>query len=98
MAKRKRTFSLDSLVAELSDLDARRKTVVNQLNAAIRSLAGGGGALVASFSPALRRGRPAGTKTVRRKAGRKRKMSAAARQKISDAQKKRWAQQKSGKK
>jgi hypothetical protein len=98
MAKRKRTFSLDSLVAELSDLDARRKTVVNQLNAAIRSFAGGGGALVASFSPTRRRGRPAGTKTVKRNAGRKRKMSAAARKKISQAQKKRWAQQRSGKK
>lgn len=96
MAKRKRTFSLDSLVAELSDLDARRKTVVNQLNAAIRSLAGGGAALVASFSPVVRRGRPARAKTVKRKTGRRRTMSAAARKKISQAQKKRWAQQKSG--
>ena len=92
MAKRKRTFSLDNLVAELSELDARRKAVVSQLNAAIRSVAGEGAALVGSFGPARRRGKPAGARSATPK--RKRKMSAAARKRISDAQKKRWAAQK----
>jgi hypothetical protein len=76
MAKRKQTFSLDTLVSELRDLDARRKTLISQLSRAIRSLAGG----EALTMPA------------------RRKMSAAARKAISEAQKKRWAAQKSRKK
>ena len=91
MAKRKRTFSLDTLVAELSELDARRKTIVNQLSAAIRSVAGEGRAMVASLGPVVGRRRAATVKNVLVKRGRKRKMSAAARKKISEAQKKRWA-------
>ncbi len=53
MAKRKRTFSLDTLVAELSELDSRRKKLVNQLSAVIRSLAGGASLLMpeTSFPP-----------------------------------------------
>ena len=94
MAKRKQTFSLDTLVTELRELDARRRAVVNQLSAAIRSVAGEGAAMVRSLGPARRRGRPAGTKSVTPKRGRRRKMSAAARKRISDAQKKRWAKTK----
>ena len=94
MAKRKRTFSLDTLVAELSELDARRKTIVNQLSAAIRSVAGEVRALVASLGPAVRRRRAATAKNPPVKRGRKRKMSAAARKRMSDAQKKRWAKAK----
>ena len=94
MAKRKRTFSLDTLVAELSELDARRKTIVNQLSAAIRSVAGEGRAMVASLGPGMRRRRAASTKTGPVKRGRKRTMSAAARKRISEAQKKRWAKAK----
>jgi hypothetical protein len=93
LAKRKRTFSLDTLVAELSELDARRKTIVNQLSAAIRSVAGEGRAMVASLGP--RRRRAASAKHAPVKRGRKRKMSAAARKRISEAQKKRWAKAKS---
>jgi hypothetical protein len=87
MAKRRRMVSLDSLVAELSELDARRKTVINQLSAAIRSLAGGG----AGPAERARRSRSTDTSTPTRKRRRRRKMSAAARKKISEAQKKRWA-------
>ncbi len=94
MAKRKRAFSLDTLVAELSELDARRKTIVNQLSAAIRSVAGEGRAMVASLGPAVRRRRTATVKNAPVKRGRKRKMSAAARKRISEAQKKRWAKAK----
>ena len=97
MAKRKRTFSLDTLVAELSELDARRKTIVNQLSAAIRRVAGEGGAMIASVGPAVRRRRAAATKTSPAQGGRKRKMSAAARKRISEAQKKRWAKAKGAK-
>ena len=92
MAKRKRTFSLDTLVAELSELDSRRKKLVNQLSAAIRSLAGGASLLMPGTLS--RRGRPAGGTLAKRKGARKRKMSAAARKRISEAQKKRWAKAK----
>jgi hypothetical protein len=94
LAKRKRTFSLDTLVAELSGLDARRKTIINQLSAAIRSVAGEGRAMVASLGPVVRRRRAATAKNAPVKRGRKRKMSAAARKRISEAQKKRWAKAK----
>ena len=97
MAKRKRTFSLDRLVAELSTLDGRRKTLISQLNAALRSLGRGAGAVAAPFSATARRSRAAGSRSVKRK-GRKRTISAAGRKKISDAQKKRWAAQKAGNK
>jgi hypothetical protein len=97
MAKRKPTFSLDTLVSELRDLDARRKTLISQLSRAIRSLAGGE-ALTMPASDQRRGRRPAGTAAIRRKGPRRRKMSAAARKAISEAQKKRWAAQKSRKK
>ena len=96
MAKRKQTLSLDTLASELRNLDARRKTLINQLSSAIRSLAGGE-ALLMPWAPS-RRGRPAGRIALKRKGARKRKMSAAARKKISEAQRKRWAAQKAGKK
>ena len=95
MAKRKRSVSLDGLVAELSTLDARRKVVVNQLTAAVRSLGGAVSGVALPFSQAARRGRPVGKQTTKRQGGRKRKMSAAARKRISEAQKKRWAAQNS---
>ena len=92
LAKRKRTFSLDTLVAELSELDSRRKALVNRLSAAIRSLAGGESLRMPETLS--RRRRPAGRAVVKRKGVRKRKMSAAARKRISEAQKRRWAKAK----
>lgn len=44
----------------------------------------------------VKRGRPAGSRNVAKGPRKKRKMSAAARKAISDAQKKRWAAQKAG--
>ena len=96
MAKRKQMLSLDTLASELRDLDARRKTLINQLSGAIRSLAGGE-ALLMPWAP-QRRGRPASGTVVKRKSSRKRKMSPAARKRISEAQKKRWAKAKEGRK
>jgi hypothetical protein len=94
LAKRKQTFSLDTLVAELSELDARRKTIVTQLSAVIRRVAGEGGAMIASLGPAARRGKRGAAKNAIRRRGRKRTVSAAARKKMSDAQKRRWAKAK----
>jgi hypothetical protein len=99
MAKRRgRTISLDSLVATLSELDKQRKVITDQLRAAVRSVMSG---VPSPFSVGTgrKRGRPAGSKTVKTKGARKRrKMSAAARAKISAAQKKRWAKKKGDKK
>ena len=98
MAKRQQaTFSLDTLVSELRDLDARRKTLINHLSGAIRSLAGGEALLMPAAASRGRR-RSTGATVVTRKGARKRTMSAAARKKISEAQRKRWAAQKAGKK
>lgn len=96
MAKRRRTFSLDTLMAELSQLDSRRKQVVASIQNAVSSVLGG---VPSPFSVGPKRGRRAGSKNVAPKGARKRrKMSAAARAKISAAQKKRWAAQRAGKK
>jgi hypothetical protein len=97
LAKRRgRTLSLDTLMAELSALDSRRKQVVASIQNAVSSIVGG---VTSPFSLGRKRGRPAGTKNIRTKGTRKRrKMSAAARAKISAAQKKRWAAQKASKK
>ena len=61
----------------------------------LQQLTGGGTATVATVRRGRRRGRPPGSKNTAAGArtGR-RKMSAAARKAISDAQKKRWAKQK----
>ena len=93
MAKRRgRTVSLDGLVAALSELDRQRKAITDQLRAAIGKALSD---VPSPFSTGLKRGRPAGSKNVALKGARKRrKMSAAARAKISAAQKKRWAKMK----
>src|SRR5688572_29791598 len=98
MAKRRaRTTSVDTLIAELRTLDARRKVVTGQIQQAISSLMGGENPF--PWAPTARRGRPAGSKNKTKGARKgRRKMSAAARKAISDAQKKRWAKQKAGKK
>jgi len=88
-------FSLDTVVAELSELDSRRKKLINQLSAAIRSLAGGESLLMPGTL--ARGGRPARRAAVKRKSVRKRKLSAAARKRMSEAQKKRWATSKAAK-
>jgi hypothetical protein len=97
MAKRRgRQVSLDGLAKRLSDLDKERQAIQGRIVSAIKSL---GVPSPFSWLPAStatgRRGRPAGSKNVKTKGRRKRrKMSAAARAKISAAQKKRWAKQK----
>jgi hypothetical protein len=96
MAKRRRTVSLDSLVTELRELDARRKSLLNELNGAIRSLAGGEALLMPAASSRGRR-RASGADVTRTAPRKRRKMSAKARKAISDAQKKRWAKQKAAK-
>jgi hypothetical protein len=88
MAKRKRTFSLDSMVAELTALDKRRKTLLSQLGSTLRAL--GASAIPRSTTRGTHRRL---TTAVRKRKGR-RKMSTAARRKISEAQKKRWAKAK----
>jgi hypothetical protein len=96
MAKRGRGISLDGLVSRLSQIDAERRAILAQLQGALastlRTVEG-----VAGIGP--KRGRPPGSKnnTAGAKKGR-RKMSAAARKAISDAQKKRWAKQKAASK
>jgi hypothetical protein len=93
MAKRRRNVSLDSLMAELSQLDTRRKQVVASIQSAVASVVG---SAAPPFSDGRRRGRPAGSRKLK-VARKKRKMSAAARKAISEAQKKRWAKQKASK-
>lgn len=97
MAKRGRAISIDRLVKQLSQLEKDRKALTARIREAIGNIFRDDGApspltqvadgvtRFALGSP--KRGRPAG-------AGKKRKMSAAARKAISDAQKKRWAKQK----
>jgi hypothetical protein len=90
-ARRARSgFSIDGLMAQLSNLDTQRRAIVAQIQHAVSSLVGGG-----SEAP-RRRGRPAGSKNTATTAApkKRRKMSAKARKAISDAQKKRWAKQK----
>jgi hypothetical protein len=98
MAKRRaRTVSIDTLMAQLNELDTLRTRIVANIQAAVSSVVSG----IASPSPAsgAKRGRPAGSKnkTTGARKGR-RKMSAAARKAIGDAQRKRWAAQKAAKK
>ena len=86
------------------DWMGQRQAIANQLaeirdTAAqyLQELAGSGAAVAATVRRGRRRGRPPGSKnqTAARKG--RRKMSAAARKAISDAQKKRWAAQKKAK-
>lgn len=84
--RRMTAASLDGLAATLRDLDARRAAVAKQLRQATEKLLSGENPF------------PLGQKRGARKAkrtGRRRKMSAAARQAISNAQKARWAKQRS---
>ena len=73
----------------------RRKTLINQLSGRDTLVGRRGGLLMPWAAP--RRGRPSGRTVQKRKRARKRKMSAAARKRISDAQKKRWAKAKRAK-
>jgi hypothetical protein len=67
----------------------------DRLNAAIQALEGGGGV----GGRGKRRGRPPGAKTKQQAPAKRRTMSAAARKRIADAMKARWAAaKKSGKK
>ncbi len=91
----------ETLVDGLRRAERELEAQLSGIKAAISSLAGGSGT-------GRKRGRPAGSRNRRKgsdkaiiivggKVKRKRrKMSVAARKKISDAQKKRWALQKSG--
>ena len=98
MAKRRgRQVSIDRLLATLRDLDRQRVEVTNRLKSALNTALSG---VPSPFSPlstasGTRRGRPTGS-TKTRETRKRRKMSAAARAKISAAQKKRWAAQKAG--
>jgi hypothetical protein len=94
MAKRGRSMSLDKLVSQLSALDSQRKTLVSKLRMAVAAWSGDNPfPRKASTTGRSSRGR----KKVAHGRGRKRrKMSAAARAKISAAQRARWATQKAG--
>jgi len=96
--KRGRTVSIDRMMKQVSQLDATRAVLIKQIrqtfDASLRAIgdtvhmAGEG----TGFAAGVRGpGRPA-------KARKRRKMSAKARKAISDAQKKRWAAQRAGKK
>jgi hypothetical protein len=97
MAKRRgRAISLDGLVARLAQLDKERISIQGRIASAIRALG-----VPSPFSPLLatsQRGRRVGKKRKAARKTRRRKMSAAGRKKISEAQKKRWATQKASKK
>jgi hypothetical protein len=78
-------MNLDSILQELKDQRSRIDAAI----AALGGISGGG------ISTGKRRGRPPGTKN----APKKRTMSAAARKRIGEAMRKRWAAaRKSGKK
>src|SRR5688572_4617196 len=91
-----RSVSVDGLISELRDLDAKREDLARRIQITVSSVMSGESPL-----PWRKRrpGRPAGSAKKAAKRGRPkgRKMSAAARKAISDAQKKRWAKQKAGK-
>ena len=98
MAKRRgRRVSIDGLLATLKDLDRQRSEVTNRLKSALSAALSGVPSPFSTLSAGTnsRRGRAAET-TNTRGTRKRRKMSAAARAKISAAQKKRWAAQKSG--
>jgi hypothetical protein len=84
------------IVSGLRRAEATLEKQLQSVRGAIASLTAGGGTGAKRGRPASRRGhgRPKGGG---KKRGR-RKMSAAARKAISDAQKKRWAKQKAEKK
>lgn len=82
MAKRNGVLSLDKLVSQLSRLDKQRAVLIDKLKRAVSAWSG------APWQP---KGSSRATSVRRR-----RKMSKAARKKISAAQKKRWANQKAG--
>jgi hypothetical protein len=97
MAKRGRAVSIDRLVKQVSQLDAQRKALLDRIREVV------GNVLKDDGTPfPLGRDVDGGTikQTASRKramGGKRRKMSAAARKAISDAQKKRWAKQKAAK-
>jgi hypothetical protein len=87
----------------LSEIVAQLKNERSRLDAAIQALEGISGASAGGMSDGKRRGRPPGStnKTTPAVSGpaKKRGMSAAARKRIADAMRKRWAAaKKSGKK
>jgi hypothetical protein len=92
--------SLDGLVAELRQLDERRKGIVAQIRDTTNQLLSGLSAPEGWESSGRKRGRPPGRPVAATSADagggtrKRRKMSAKARKAISDAQKKRWAKQK----
>ena len=105
MAKRGRAVSIDSLLKQVKQLEASREALVARIKAAVSAVLRDGEASIrlagqgAGFVAGVRGpGRPAGSKNVAPVARKKRKMSAAARKAISDAQKKRWAKQKAAEK
>jgi hypothetical protein len=91
--RRRRTTSLDGLVEELKRLDRQWLSVADQIRRATDALLSGENPLRWGRNRRPMRAATAGTaKLIRRRA--RRKMSAAARAKISAAQKARWAKQK----
>lgn len=88
MAKRGRAISLDRLVSELGALDRQRAALMTRIKSAVSSVVGGWTG-EAGASRTGGGGRPPTlTKNITHT---RRKMSAAARKKISIAQKNRWA-------
>jgi hypothetical protein len=80
-----------SLVAELRNELVEAERRANALRAALGALTG----IQAASAPAGRRGRRASTRTAAPR--KKRRISAAGRRRISEAQKARWAKQKAQK-
>lgn len=80
----------------LNEIVGQLKAERNRLHAAIQALEGVGG----SVSGGKRRGRPPGSKdkTAGSAPANRRHMSAAARKRIAEAMRKRWAAVKAGKK
>ena len=98
MAKRRgRSLSIDSMMAELSQIDARRNELVASIRSAVSTLVDG---VASPFSAGTRRGRPAAAmKTaVAGSRKRRRKMSSAQRKAVSTRMKKYWAGRRAAKK
>ena len=95
MAKRGRAVSIDRMMKEVTQLDARRAALIKRIRQTLDASLKAVGDTVHMAGEGT--GFAAGVRGPAR-ARRKRTMSAKARKAISDAQKKRWATQKAGKK
>ena len=93
MPRGRRRSTLGGLESQLQAIDAQRRKIVEQIRLALTRLTAGNYAPPEVGAARLGPGRPKGSGQKR---GR-RKMSAAARKRISEAHKARWAKQKAAK-